>query len=78
MRTHSRPITLIIGTDVAIIGTGGACQIKTTVGSFLTGVTLGLQTGASCVNRTAPPTAGVAAVAEKPIIAATVIIGVLT
>jgi hypothetical protein len=39
------PITLIIGTDIAVIGAGGACYVKTVVAPFLTGVTLGLRTG---------------------------------
>jgi hypothetical protein len=40
MGTYSGPVTLIIGTHSAVIGTRRARGVKTRVGSLLTGVTL--------------------------------------
>jgi hypothetical protein len=45
MGTDSGPVTLIIGTDIAVIGTRRACGVKTAVGCFLTGVALGARAG---------------------------------
>jgi hypothetical protein len=45
MSTHSGPVTLIIGTDIAVIGTRRTCGVKTAVGCFLTGVTLAARAG---------------------------------
>jgi hypothetical protein len=78
MHTHSRTITLIIRTHIPIIGTGRTYRIKTTVGCLLTGVTLRLRTGVSCMERATPSTADITPVTEKPVIAESGIIAILT
>ena len=68
MSTYSDPVTLIIGTNITIIGAGGACRIKTAVGSFLTGVTIGFRTGASYVGRAGSRRAGITSITVKSVI----------
>ena len=80
VRVYAQPrtITLIVGANVSIIGTGCACCIKAILSSFLTGVVAfwSADTWVSCMNGTASTIAGVRTVAEDTIITKVVIIWV--
>jgi uncharacterized membrane protein len=78
MSTYSGPVTLIIGTDIAVISTQRACSVKTRVGCFLAGVALGARTGITCVYRAVSTTAGIRSITVGPIITDTCIVGILT
>jgi hypothetical protein len=78
MSTGSRPITLIIGTHIAVIGTRGARGVKTAVGRLLTGVALSVRTGITRMERAASSTADIGTIAENSVIAGIVVIGMST